>query len=190
MPQPAVIVLPFHNAERQLKKQVTRVLEIVCEVGAQTSVVILDDGSTDGTFEAACELAAHYPQVRVLRQPTQRGLGSALERVRRCVPAPQAIVHDGVSPLDFGELARLLKEESPAPVCDLPPTSQSGADESRGSRRFAAVTRLNEALQRAHRPLTTFRWTAAENQDSPRRVPPEVGEVVPNGPTGGPFVLN
>ena len=181
MPQPAVIVLPFHNAERQLQDQVTRVLEIICEVGAQTSVVILDDGSTDGTFEAACELAAHYPQVRVLRQPTQRGLGSALERIRRCVPAPQAIVHDGVSPLDFGELARLLKESSPAAVCELPATSsQSGADESRGSRRFAAVTRLNEALQRAHRPLTTFRWSPPDKEDAPRRVASDVGQFVPN----------
>ena len=38
-------------------------------------VIIVDDGSTDGTYEVAEALAAKYPQVRVIHNPTNMGLG-------------------------------------------------------------------------------------------------------------------
>ena len=152
MQEPAVIVLLVHNAESRLERLVERVFEASEQASCRLSVVIVDDGSTDETYEVACEQAVIYPQLRVFRQSRQSGLGAALERVRQVVSANRAIVYDGVSPLEPSDLASLLQEPQPAD-----PTAP-GSEEARGSRRFAAVRQLNEALERAHRPLTSFRW--------------------------------
>jgi hypothetical protein len=99
------IVLPVHNAERTLRPMITRILDLAAAPTRRLMVAIVDDGSTDETFEAACELARDYPQVRVFRQPYQQGLGPALEQVRLKLSVEEVIVHDGVGPIDLDELS-------------------------------------------------------------------------------------
>lgn len=179
MEEPAVIVLLIHDAESRLQRLVERVFEATEEVLCRLSVVIVDDGSRDDTYEVASELARVYPQVRVLRQPRQAGLGAALERVRQAVSVSRAIVYDGTSPLASGDLAAMLAEATPAEQATV------GGDQARGSRRFAAVRQLNDALERAHRPLTAFRWLPLDShrQGDARDasfidpMPPEVSDV-------------
>lgn len=43
-------------------------------------IIIVEDGSTDGTAELASELARRYPRVRVVRQPGNSGYGAAVIR--------------------------------------------------------------------------------------------------------------
>ncbi len=74
----ATIVLPVHNRERTLRPEVLRILDLAEIMHRRVVVAIVDDGSRDGTYEAACELARQFPQVRALRQPHQCGLGAAL----------------------------------------------------------------------------------------------------------------
>lgn len=157
----ATIVLPIHNGERTLRATVDAVLSLAMGPGGGFQLVIVDDGSTDETYETACELAVRYPQVHVLRQPFQRGLGAALERVRRSLGVSEVIAHDGASAIDLEELATILRSEAA-------PTRRE-AGESRGSRRFAAVTSLNARLQAAHRTVLGFRRLALEPGVEPRR---------------------
>src|SRR3990172_7759911 len=71
------IVLPVHNAESRLRTNVRELLELASELTAKFGVLIIDDGSTDATYEVAEELAAHFPQVSVRRHRQCRGLGAA-----------------------------------------------------------------------------------------------------------------
>lgn len=170
MQEPAVIVLLVHNAESRLKRLVERVFDATEEVARRLSVVVVDDGSTDDTYEVASELAVRYRQLRVLRQPRQSGLGAALERVRGSVSVRSAVVYDGTSPLPVGDLASMFKEPTFNGAADVAPAAgargRAGGDDdqSRGSRRFAAVRQLNDSLERAHRPLTAFRWLPLDPQ--------------------------
>lgn len=159
------VILPVHNAERTLRATVTRILEQVAPSAPPLELVIFDDGSTDETFEAACELASCYPQVRVFREHFQRGLGAALEKLRDRLGLSQAIVHDGVGPIDADELAALLHGTAGAAA----PIVAEAASEGRGSRRFAAVSTLNARLAEAHRKLTSFHWLRLEEPLAPRR---------------------
>ncbi|QDS97375.1 glycosyltransferase [Adhaeretor mobilis] len=180
MDHPATVVLPIHNGERRINALVLEMLDIGETLSCNLHVVIVDDGSTDETFEAACELAVAYPQVRVLHQPVQRGLGAALDRVRRIVNSDRVIVHDGVSPLVVSELVNMLREDRAAkeqnidpqqePASQQAPNLQAPTQQARGSRRFAEVTALHQAMERAHQPLTAFRWLQLSDYLSPRRL--------------------
>jgi dolichol-phosphate mannosyltransferase len=70
----AVICLPTYN-ERENLEATLRELEAVLETGDR--VVVIDDGSPDGTGELADRLAAELPFVDVLHRAEKQGLGPA-----------------------------------------------------------------------------------------------------------------
>ena len=165
MDSAVTIVLPVHNAERTLRPLITRLLDLATAPTRRLTVAIVDDASTDETFETACELARDFPQVRVFRQPYPQGLGPALEQVRQRLHVEDVIVHDGVGPIDLDELGSLLgaaPSRAMATVHDVP-------DEGRGSRRFAAVAALNARMAEAHRAVASFHWLRLAEPARPRR---------------------
>jgi glycosyltransferase involved in cell wall biosynthesis len=162
------IVLPVHNGERALRGAIFEILDLIETTSRRLQVVVVDDGSTDGTFETACELAVQFPQVRVLRQPFQRGVGAALDYVRQRLDVREVIAHDGAGRIDVEELGSLLA--APPAYAPLPATQLvRGSSDSRGSRRFGAVSALNHRLAAAHRLATSFRWLRFEEPLRPRR---------------------
>ena len=72
------ILLPVHNVQQSLSRTVSHALEIATELSPRCEIAIIDDGSTDGTEEIACDLALRYPQVLVARHHHQRGLEEAI----------------------------------------------------------------------------------------------------------------
>jgi glycosyltransferase involved in cell wall biosynthesis len=166
--QQLTVVLPMHNNERQIRSTVHDLLDISVMTRTPFTLVIVDDGSTDDTFESACELARMYPQVQAFRQAYRGGLGSVLELVRNRLTLDMVIVHDGVTPIDPMELKQLLMEqrggwhgrEAVAPVENY---------EARGSRRFAAVRALQQSMEQAHRSVMGFNWLRLEKPMVPRR---------------------
>ena len=78
MNESLAILLPVHNAQQSLSETVSRALEIAMELSPRCEIVIIDDGSTDGTEEIACDLALEFPQVLVARHHQHRGLDEAI----------------------------------------------------------------------------------------------------------------
>jgi len=168
--QQLTIVLPMHDCERYLRSSVLEVLEIAQSVSTMIEVVVVDDGSTDETYETACELSRVYPQVTVLRQPVRRGLSAAMEMVARRLSVEMVVVHDGLSPVDCSELKTLLQMD---PQLDTDSRQsvvrETAIANSVGSRRFASVRALHQSMERVHRSVTGFRWTQLEKPMVPRR---------------------
>jgi glycosyltransferase involved in cell wall biosynthesis len=76
--EPLSLLLTAHNAEAPLEEVLT---SWVAELGRRErdfEVFVIDDGSTDGTAGRVEELAARWPQVRLLRHEKRRGDGAAL----------------------------------------------------------------------------------------------------------------
>ncbi len=69
------ILAPAYNEEAIICTFVQAVLR---EVPSGWELLIVDDGSTDGTPELLRELGAHHDALRVVTHPRNRGLGEAL----------------------------------------------------------------------------------------------------------------
>jgi hypothetical protein len=161
------IVLPVHNAQRTLRSTLLGMMELAETTGRRLQVAVVDDGSTDATYEIACDLASEFPQLSILRQPYQRGLGAALELVRHRLGAGDVIAHSGVGAVDHQELAALLARSE---RCDAPHLlASSAAADARGSRRAAAGPTLSARLADAHRAGGAFRWLRIDEPAAPRR---------------------
>lgn len=85
----SVVVVPTYNERENLPRLVPRVL-------AQEStlhLLVVDDGSPDGTGELAEELAREQPRVHVLHREGKRGLGPAyIDGFRWCLARPYAYI--------------------------------------------------------------------------------------------------
>jgi dolichol-phosphate mannosyltransferase len=72
-PGRVVVVIPTYNEAENIAWIVTRVRRVL----PQADVLVVDDGSPDGTGRIADELAAADQQVRVVHRDVKEGLGAA-----------------------------------------------------------------------------------------------------------------
>jgi dolichol-phosphate mannosyltransferase len=71
------LILPTYNEADNLEPLVRAVLPQLEGTGLPHTILVVDDGSPDGTGEIADRLAAELPPVRVLHRARKQGLGRA-----------------------------------------------------------------------------------------------------------------
>ena len=71
-------MVPCHNEEGNIPRYSAELLPALDALGEPYEVLIVDDGSTDGTAAAAAAFAAAHPAAEVLRLTPNQGLGAAL----------------------------------------------------------------------------------------------------------------
>lgn len=69
----ALVVLPTYNERENLESVLARTRDAV----PHADVLVVDDGSPDGTADLADQLGASLGQILVIRRPAKSGLGSA-----------------------------------------------------------------------------------------------------------------
>ena len=71
------VFIPAYNEAGSLAHCVETIRSKMDELHVHTEILIVDDGSTDGTGSLADELARECPGVRVFHHPLNRGIGAA-----------------------------------------------------------------------------------------------------------------
>jgi glycosyltransferase involved in cell wall biosynthesis len=73
------IVLPAYNEVRRLAAGYERLAPILTTWGVDTTeIVVIDDGSTDGTLKEVARVYGHLPLLKVVQQPHNMGKGAAV----------------------------------------------------------------------------------------------------------------
>jgi dolichol-phosphate mannosyltransferase len=85
------VVVPTYNEAENLPELLERLDRALA--GRSYEVVVVDDGSPDGTAEVARRLAGRYP-VRVLVREGRRGLSSAVVEGARAAGGDVVVVMD------------------------------------------------------------------------------------------------
>lgn len=73
MPERALVIIPTYNESRNIAKLVERVLE----QDPRIDILVVDDGSPDGTGEIAARLTRENPRVHAVHRARKLGLGTA-----------------------------------------------------------------------------------------------------------------
>lgn len=92
--------------------EATTIAEVARQVLAQPTVqelVVVDDASTDGTWEALQSFSRENPRVRLFRHERNRGKGAALRTGFEQVQAPIVLIQDADLEYDPAEYPKLLK---------------------------------------------------------------------------------
>jgi dolichyl-phosphate beta-glucosyltransferase len=104
---PLSVVIPAYNEARRLPATLVRVREHLAARGLPHEIVVVDDGSADGTAEVA---RAAGGAVRVLGHQPNRGKGYAVRRGMLAATGERRLMTDADLSTPIEELARLEAE--------------------------------------------------------------------------------
>lgn len=114
------VIIPVHNEERTVGEVLSRVLALDLE----KELIVVDDGSDDGTAEVLARVAAENPRtVRVITREVNSGKGAALRAGVAAAEGEVIAVQDADLEYAPEELPRLVK-----------PVAERKADAVYGSR--------------------------------------------------------
>ena len=74
------LITPMFNEEGEIKNNIDRILITMEELGKDWEYILIDDGSTDNSYEIALEVIKDYPNCRILHYPSNQGRGYALRK--------------------------------------------------------------------------------------------------------------
>lgn len=108
-PRSVSVVVPMHNEEKSLGHLLDLALPALERHADDWEVVLVDDGSGDGTAALALERAAAEPRIRLLRHEVNRGLGGALRTGFAAARKEWVLYTDCDLPWDPEETGRLFR---------------------------------------------------------------------------------
>ncbi|HSF89375.1 MAG TPA: glycosyltransferase family 2 protein [Saprospiraceae bacterium] len=108
--QPVSFIVPVYNEVDNIEKLHKEILTIARTFGVDFEIIMVDDGSTDGTYK----LLKSLRPVTVIRMRTNFGQTSALDAGIKAAQYPYLITMDGDlqnDPADIPAMIRLLEED-------------------------------------------------------------------------------
>jgi glycosyltransferase involved in cell wall biosynthesis len=102
------LVLPAYNEEANLRPVVDAALTTLPRHFRQFEIIVVDDGSSDGTPAVADQLAAAHPSVRIVHHPRNRGYGAALSSGFAASTGELIMFMDADRQFDIADISRLM----------------------------------------------------------------------------------
>jgi len=104
---------PCYNDEATIASMVNLALVTIDKVGAEGEVIVIDDGSSDGSPQVLKELQAEQPRLRVITHEQNRGYGGALLSGFGAATREWVFYTDGDAQFDPAELEQLVAKAGP-----------------------------------------------------------------------------
>ena len=108
------VIMPVYNEETILRQGVMRTVQVLCEAEIPHELILVDDGSRDGTWAQMCALCEELPQLWAVRFSRNFGkegaMAAGLDRARgACVVVMDCDMQH--PPEVLPEMVRLWREE-------------------------------------------------------------------------------
>ena len=103
------VFFPMHNEEDNVRRTVGDAVAALERLASEFEIIVVNDGSADGTGEIAAELAAADARIRVVVHPRNRGYGAALRSGIGAARLDLVAFADGDGQFDMRELGSLLE---------------------------------------------------------------------------------
>lgn len=142
------IIIPAYNEESRLPDTLEQVFHFLGKQSFESNVIVVENGSTDRTFDVAQKFAEQHKSLRVIHNE-ERGKGSAVQRGVREASGKYVFICDADLSMPVEEISKFL-----------PPVLQD-FDIAIGSREAPGAVRYNEPYYRhlAGRVFNTLiRW--------------------------------
>jgi glycosyltransferase involved in cell wall biosynthesis len=115
-PEPAVtsalaslsVVLPCFNEEANVAAAIENAVAAARQCSDRYEVVVVDDGSSDGTLRVVGEIVAREPNIRAIIHTRNRGYGEALRSGIRAARMEWVLLADADLQFDLRDLADFL----------------------------------------------------------------------------------
>ncbi|HEY5731795.1 MAG TPA: dolichyl-phosphate beta-glucosyltransferase [Anaerolineales bacterium] len=128
------VIIPAHNEENRLPGTLEQVLRFLEGQPFESEVIIVENGSIDGTFEVAQEFARLHKNVRVFR--SERGKGAAVKCGMLEAKGEYRFMCDADLSMPVEEIIKFL------------PSANAGFDIAIASREAKGAVRYNEPAYR------------------------------------------
>ncbi|HXI01988.1 MAG TPA: glycosyltransferase family 2 protein [Candidatus Saccharimonadales bacterium] len=131
------VIVPSRDEEASLEGSVTELAAALEEIGEPFEILVVDDGSRDGTGRIARSLADADRRVRTARHEAGRGLGAALRTAVGMARGSYIVVSPVGSPLDAEQIRSFHEAMEPQARFSYLP-GQRACDIAVGFRRVRA----------------------------------------------------
>jgi glycosyltransferase involved in cell wall biosynthesis len=129
------IIIPAYNEERRLPRTLEQVFHFLGKQSFSFDVIVVENGSTDRTFEVVQEFAVRHKNLRVIHNE-ERGKGGAVQRGVREATGKYVFICDADLSMPVEEISKFL----PPVLTDF--------DIAIGSREAPGAVRYNEPYYR------------------------------------------
>jgi len=157
------VVVPVFNERGNLEPLIGELEPVLLQLGGPYEILLVDDGSTDGSGELCDELARRHPAVRVLHFERNCGQSAALDAGFRHAAGTVILMLDADLQSDPGDIPRLLEALADCDAAVGIRTDRHDTGWKRFSSRFANAVRnrlTREDIVDTGCPLKAFRAEA------------------------------
>jgi glycosyltransferase involved in cell wall biosynthesis len=103
------VIMPVFNEQQTIEEIISRVIA----VGLANEIIVVDDGSTDGTRELLRELDQNYPELKLILHDRNQGKGAAVRSGIAEASSEYLIIQDAdleYDPRDYHALLKPMQE--------------------------------------------------------------------------------
>lgn len=104
------IFFPFWDEEKNIETVIGKAIPVAQKVAQKWEIIMVDDGSTDKTFEIAQKLSKENRNLKVARNSTNRGYGAALRTGFANCRYDLIVFNDGDNQFDFSQVEKFLEK--------------------------------------------------------------------------------
>ena len=107
------VVVPCFNEEGNIARVVGQAVDVGRRLASELEIIVVDDGSTDGTAKVLRALAETIPELKIVHHPENRGYGVAVRSGLTRAAMDYVFLTDGDGQFDLEDLPvaiQLLRE--------------------------------------------------------------------------------